>query len=603
MIKRNDIRNIAIIAHVDHGKTTLVDQLLRQSGVFRENELVEERVMDSNSLERERGITILAKNTSVQYNDVKINIIDTPGHADFGGEVERIMKMVDGVLLLVDAAEGPMPQTRFVLKKALHEGLQPVVVVNKIDRPDSRVEEVVDEVLDLFISLDADDDQLEFPVLYASARDGYAKSSLEDENKNMEPLFESIVTNISGPTGDDQDGLQLLISSIDYDKYTGRIGIGRVVRGRIKKGQSAARIEIDKKTTQVKIANLYTYKGLIRVDAEEATVGDIVAISGIENLNIGDTICSTDKVEPLESIEIDEPTISMNIMVNDSPFAGKEGKYVTSRHLKDRLERELLSNVAMRMQEVSSDCFKVLGRGELHISILIETMRREGYEFSVSRPEVIIKKTEDGLLEPVEKLYIEVPEVSVSSVIEKISQRKGEMLNMEPMGTDMMKLEFKIPARGIIGYRSEFLTDTKGYGVMHHIFDGYEPYKGEIKSRNRGSLIAHENGTAVAYGIFGAQERGKIFIEPGTEVYEGMVVGESSRLEDIVVNVCKKKQMTNVRSSGADDALKLVPPIKFSLEQSLEFITDDELVEVTPENIRLRKKVLNKTARQRSNRK
>lgn len=599
MIERKDVRNIAIIAHVDHGKTTLVDQLLKQSGVFRDNEVVQERVMDSNSLEKERGITILAKNTSIMYKDAKINIIDTPGHADFGGEVERIMKMVDGVLLVVDASEGPMPQTRFVLKKALQQGLKSIVVVNKIDRPEARPHEVIDEVLDLYISLDATDEQMEFPIIYASGKSGFAKDELEDESDNMGPLYESIMNNIPYPVGDEEDGLQLLISSIDYDKYTGRIGIGRVVRGTITKGQQASRIERDGRTSQVKIVNLYTYNGLNRVDDESATVGDIVAISGIEDLNIGDTISSSDKLEALESVQIDEPTLSMNFMVNDSPFAGKEGKYVTSRHLKDRLERELLSNVAMRLEEVSTDCFRVLGRGELHISILIETMRREGYEFAVSRPEVIMKKTEEGLIEPIERLYIEVPEESSSTVIDKVGQRKGEMQNMEPVG-DMMKLEFLIPARGLIGYRSEFMTDTKGYGVLHHLFEGFEKYKGEIKSRNRGSLIAHENGTSVAYGLFNAQERGKIFISTGVDVYEGMIVGESSRAEDIVVNVCKRKQMTNVRASGSDDTLKLVPPVKLSLEQSLEFIADDELVEITPKSIRLRKKILNKTKRGRS---
>lgn len=599
MVERKDIRNIAIIAHVDHGKTTLVDQLLRQSGVFRDNEALQERVMDSNSLEKERGITILAKNTSIMYKDAKINIIDTPGHADFGGEVERIMKMVDGVLLLVDAAEGPMPQTRFVLKKALQEGLKSIVVINKIDRPEARPEEVIDEVLDLYIALDASEDQMEFPIIYASAKNGFAKYELEQENINMAPLFESIMDNIPHPVGDDEGGLQLLISSIDYDKYTGRIGIGRIVRGSISKGQQAARVEADGRITQVKVVNLYSFSGLNRVECQTATVGEIVAVSGIENLNISDTICATDNIEPLASVEIDEPTISMNFMVNDSPFAGKEGKYVTSRHLKDRLERELLSNVAMKMEAVSTDCFRVLGRGELHISILIETMRREGYEFAVSRPEVIMKRTEEGLLEPIERLFIEVPEESASTVIDKVSQRKGEMQNMEPLGTDMMKLEFIIPARGLIGYRSEFLTDTKGYGVLHHLFEGYDKHKGEIKSRNRGSLIAHENGTSVAYGLYNAQERGKIFIHPGIDVYEGMVVGESSRGEDIVVNVCKKKQMTNVRASGTDDSLKLIPPVDLSLEQSLEFIADDELVEVTPKNIRLRKKQLNKTLRGR----
>lgn len=602
-MKRNDIRNVAIIAHVDHGKTTLVDQMLKQSGTFRSNEVVEERVMDSNSLERERGITILSKNTAINYKDVKINIIDTPGHADFGGEVERIMNMVDGVLLLVDASEGPMPQTRFVLQKALKTGLRPIVVINKIDKPSARINEVIDEVLDLFIELEANDDQLEFPIAYASAKNGFAKSNLEDESENMNPLFESILENIPAPEGDEKDGLQLLITSIDYDKYIGRIGIGKVTRGTINRGQSAVLVREEGKQVNVRISNLYTYEGLNRIECEEATVGEIIAITGIADLNIGETVCSPDKVEALDSVKIDDPTISMNIMVNDSPFAGKEGEYVTSRHLKDRLERELLSNVAMKMEELSADCFKILGRGELHISILIETMRREGYEFAVSRPEVIMKKTEEGLMEPIEILYIEVPEESMSAVIEKVSLRKGEMLNMEPTGTGIMKLQFRIPARGLIGYRSEFLTDTKGYGIFHHLFDGYDKYKGEIRARNRGSLVAFESGTAAGYGISSAQERGKMFISPSTEVYEGMIVGESSRLEDIAVNVCKKKQLTNMRASGSEDSLRLVPPIIFSLEQALEFIADDELVEVTPKSIRLRKKILDKNARAKAQKK
>ncbi len=598
-MKRNDIRNVAIIAHVDHGKTTLVDQMLKQSGTFRNNEVIEERVMDSNSLERERGITILSKNTAIHYKDVKINIIDTPGHADFGGEVERIMNMVDGVLLLVDSAEGPMPQTRFVLQKALQTGLRPIVVINKIDKPEARIEEVIDEVLDLFIELEADDEQLEFPVVYASGKSGFAKLNIDEESSNMDPLFDSIIENIPSPEGDENDGLQLLITSVDYDKYIGRIGVGKITRGTIHRGQGAVLVR-EEKHINVKISNLYTYEGLNRVECESATVGEIIAISGISDINIGETLCSIDKVDPLKSVKIDDPTISMNFMVNDSPFAGREGDFVTSRHLKDRLEKALLSNVAMKMEEISSDCFKILGRGELHISILIETMRREGYEFAVSRPEVIMKKTEEGLMEPIEILYIEVPEESSSAVIEKVSIRKGEMLNMEPTGTGIMKLQFRIPARGLIGYRSEFLTDTKGYGIFHHLFDGYDKYKGEIRARNRGSLIAFESGTAAGYGISGAQERGKMFIGPGTEVYEGMIVGESSRLEDIAVNVCKKKQLTNMRASGSEDALRLVPPIVFSLEQSLEFIADDELVEITPKSIRLRKKILDKNARQKA---
>ncbi|KAB3534382.1 translational GTPase TypA [Alkaliphilus pronyensis] len=602
-MERQDIRNIAIIAHVDHGKTTLVDQMLKQSGTFRSNEVVEERVMDSNALERERGITILSKNTSVSYEGVKINIIDTPGHADFGGEVERIMKMVDGVLLLVDAKEGPMPQTRFVLQKALKEGLKPIVVINKIDRPDGRPVEVEDEVLDLFITLEADDEQLEFPVVYASAKNGFAMLSIEEEGKDLRPLFDSILKSIPCPKGEPENGLQLLISNIDYDKYIGRIGIGKILRGTINKNQAAVLAKTKGEVANVKVSSLYNFQGLGRVDIESATVGEIIAIAGISDISIGDTLCSVDKVEPVPFVEIDEPTISMNFMVNDSPFAGREGSYVTSRHLKDRLEREMLSNVAMKMEEISADCFKILGRGELHLSILIETMRREGYEFAVSRPMVILKKSEAGTQEPFEHLFVEVPEENASAVIDKIGQRKGEMLDMLPTGTGIVKLQFRIPARGLIGYRSEFLTDTKGYGTFHHLFDGYDNYRGDIKVRTRGSLIAFENGTAVAYGIFNAQERGQMFITPGTEVYEGMIVGESSRLEDIVVNVCKKKQLTNIRSAGNDDSLRLVTPTVLSLEQSLEFIADDELVEITPKNIRIRKRILQKTARERSQRK
>jgi len=601
-MQRSELRNVAIIAHVDHGKTTLVDQMLKQSGTFRSNEAVVERVMDSNSLERERGITILSKNTSVSYGGVKINIVDTPGHADFGGEVERIMGMVDGVLLLVDAKEGPMPQTRFVLQKALKQGLQPIVVVNKIDRPDQRIEAVIDEVLDLFIALDADEDQLDFPVVYASAKNGIATLNLEEEGKDFQPLFESILTHIPCPEGEPEAGLQLLISNIDYDKYIGRIGIGKITRGSIKKGLSAVLAKPNDQQVNVKVSNLYHFQGLTRVELENASVGEIVAISGMADINIGDTLCDIEQVEPIPFTKIDDPTISMNFMVNDSPFAGREGSYVTSRHLKDRLDREMLSNVAMKMEEISADCYKVLGRGELHLSILIETMRREGYEFAVSRPEVILRRTEEGTLEPMEHLFVEAPEDAVSAVIEKLGQRKGEMLDMVPTGNGTIKLEFRIPARGLIGYRSEFLTDTRGYGTFHHLFDGYDQYRGEIRVRNRGSLVAFETGTAVAYGIYHAQERGTIFVEPGVEVYEGMVVGESSRLEDIAVNICKKKQLTNIRSSGADDALRLTPPTVFSLEQSLEFITDDELVEVTPKNIRIRKRILDKVARERAQR-
>lgn len=603
MIRRSDLRNVAIIAHVDHGKTTLVDQLLRQSGTFREHEVVDERVMDSNALEKERGITILAKNTSVTYKDVKINIIDTPGHADFGGEVERIMQMVDGVLLLVDASEGPMPQTRFVLQKALNQGLKPVVVINKIDRPEARPAEVIDEVLDLFIELGADDHQLEFPVVFASAKNGYATMTAEGKGSSMIPLFDTILKEIPCPVGDTESTLQMLVSNIDYDRYTGRIGIGKIARGSIKKNQMAVLASTEGKEYLVKISGLHTFQGLKRVETDEAMAGDLIAITGIENINIGDTLCDVQLVERLPFVTIDEPTISMNFMVNDSPYAGKDGQFVTSRHIKDRLEREMMSNVAMKLEPLSTESFKIMGRGELHISILIETMRREGYEFAVSRPEVIVKESPEGLLEPIEIMYVEVPEEHMSSVIEKVGQRKGEMLNMHPTGTGTMKLEFRIPARGLIGYRSEFLTDTKGYGVFHHLFDGYELHKGEIKNRLRGSLVAFESGTAVAYGIYGAQERGKIFIEPGMEVYEGMIVGESSRLEDIVVNVCRKKQMTNVRASGSDDALRLIPAMVLSLEQSMEFIGDDELVEITPKQIRIRKKILNKVQRERSQRK
>ena len=602
MQKRTDLRNIAIIAHVDHGKTTLVDQLLKQSGTFRLHEVVNERVMDSNDLERERGITILSKNTAIIYQDTKINIIDTPGHADFGGEVERIMQMVDGVLLVVDAAEGPMPQTRFVLQKALKQGLKPVVVVNKVDRPEERTTQVVDEVLDLFIELEANDHQLDFAVIYTSAKSGYAFLKMDDTKDDMTPLFETILKEIPCPAGDADEGLQMLISNIDYDRYIGRIGIGKVTRGTIEKNQIVTLAATSGNESNVKISNLYTFQGLKRVEANKALAGEIVAISGIENINIGDTICDVERVDPLPFVKIDEPTISMNFMVNDSPFAGKDGQFVTSRHIKERLQREMLSNVAMRMEDISTECFKIMGRGELHISILVETMRREGYEFAVSRPEVIFKESPEGLLEPIEILYVEVPEDYMSNVIDKVGQRKGELIHMSPSGTGTMKLEFRIPARGLIGYRSEFLTDTKGYGVFHHLFDRYEHFRGEIKNRQRGSLIAHETGTAVAYGIYSAQERGRIFIAPGLDVYEGMVVGESSRLEDIVVNVCRKKQMTNIRSSGADDALRLVPPIILSLEQSLEFIADDELVEVTPKAIRLRKKILNKVQRERSKR-
>ncbi len=598
MDTRNDLRNIAIIAHVDHGKTTLVDQLLRQSGIFRQNEAVAERVMDSNDLERERGITILSKNTAVMYQGTKINIVDTPGHADFGGEVERILMMVDGVLLLVDAFEGCMPQTRFVLKKALGLGKKPVVVVNKIDRPGARPEEVVDEVLDLFIELGANDDQLEFPVVYASGRDGYASLDPHTPGTDMVPLFEMILKEVPAPTGDLNGPAQVLFSNIDYDEYVGRIGIGRVERGSIQVNENMVLCHRDGTTRNVKISKLYQFEGLKRVEAQSAALGDIVAVSGLADLNIGETACDPACVEPLPFVKIDEPTVSMMFMVNNSPFAGREGKYVTSRNLRDRLFKEVETNVAMRVEETeSADTFKVSGRGELHLSILIEQMRRQNYEFQVSRPSVIYKEIDGKKCEPIELLMIEVPDSYVGAVMEKLGTRKAEMVNMGTRETGMTHLEFKIPARGLMGYRSEFLTDTNGNGIMNHVFDGYEPYKGDIVQRQQGSLIAHETGEATGYGLFAAQDRGKLFIGPGVEVYEGMIVGASPKNEDIVVNVCKKKHVTNTRAAGSDEALKLTPPTILSLEQSLEFIADDELVEVTPKSIRMRKQILSKELR------
>lgn len=598
MGERKDLRNVAIIAHVDHGKTTLVDQLLRQSGIFRENEAVAERVMDSNDLERERGITILSKNTAVMYNGTKINIVDTPGHADFGGEVERILMMVDGVLLLVDAFEGCMPQTRFVLKKALGLGKRPIVVLNKIDRPGARPEEVVDEVLDLFIELGADDDQLEFPVVYASARDGYASLDPHTPGTDMKPLFEAIVNEVSAPQGDPDGELQILFSNIDYDDYVGRIGIGRVERGSVKTGQSAVLCCRDGSTKNVKLTKLYQFEGLKRVECETASLGDIICVSGITDLNIGETVCSPDKIEPLPFVKIDEPTVSMMFMVNNSPFAGKDGKYVTSRNIRDRLFKEVETNVALRVEETdSADTFRVSGRGELHLSILIETMRRENYEFQVSRPNVIMKKIDGVQCEPIEFLIIEVPENYVGAVMEKLGSRKAELVNMGTRESGITHIEFKIPARGLMGYRSEFMTDTNGNGIMNHVFDGYEPYKGEIISRHTGSLIAHETGETTTYGLYAAQERGRLFVGPGTPVYEGMICGQSPKAEDLVVNVCKKKHITNTRASGSDDALKLTPHTVLSLEQCLEFIAEDELVEVTPHNIRMRKVILNKEQR------
>ena len=595
---RNDLRNVAIIAHVDHGKTTLVDQLLRQSGVFRANEAVADRVMDSNDLERERGITILSKNTAVMYDGVKINIVDTPGHADFGGEVERILMMVDGVLLLVDAFEGCMPQTRFVLKKALSLGKKPVVVLNKIDRPGARPAEVIDEILDLFIELGADDDQLDFPVVYASARDGYATLDPNVPGTDMKPLFDMILKEIPAPQGDLNGPTQVLFSNVDYDEYVGRIGIGRVERGTIKVGQMVTICGEDIPPKNARITKLYEFQGLKRVECEAASLGDLVAVSGMADLNIGQTACDPSAVEPLPFVKIDEPTVSMMFMVNNSPFAGQEGKYVTSRNLRDRLFKEVLTNVAMRVEETdSADTFKVSGRGELHLSILIEQMRRQNYEFQVSRPSVIYKTINGQRCEPIELLMIEVPQEYVGAVMEKLGTRKAEMINMDTRDTGTTHLEFRIPARGLMGYRSEFLTDTNGNGIMNHVFDAYEPYKGEIVQRTQGSLIAFEQGESTAYGLFYAQDRGRMFIGPGVPVYEGMIVGASPKAEDIVVNVCKKKHATNTRASGSDEALKLVPHSVLSLEQSLEFIADDELVEVTPKNIRMRKMILNREQR------
>ncbi|MEL5864537.1 translational GTPase TypA [Clostridium cochlearium] len=601
LFTRNDIRNIAIIAHVDHGKTTLVDAMLKESHVFRENEKVEERVMDSNDLERERGITILSKNTSVMYDGVKINIIDTPGHADFGGEVERVLKMVDSVLLVVDSYEGPMPQTKFVLKKALELDLKPIVVINKIDRPDERAEEVLDEVFDLFVELGASDEQLDFPVVYCSARSGIAKKQIEDESENMIPLFDTIIKNVKSPEGYIDKPFQMLITTIDSNEYVGRIGIGKVERGVVRRNQQAALMRKDGSIDNVKISKLYTYNGLNREEIEEAKIGDIVAVAGIDDINIGETLADAQNPEALPFVEIDEPTLTMNFMVNDSPFAGKEGEYLTSRHIRDRLLRELETNVSLRVEETDSpDCFKVSGRGELHLSVLIETMRREGYEFQVSKPNVIFKEENGKKLEPIEYLTIDVPEEYMGTVMEKLGPRKGEMVNMTSAQNGYSRLEFRIPARGLIGFRSEFMTDTRGNGIMNHIFDGYEPFKGEMPSKPRGSLVVFETGTAVTYGLYNAQERGELFIEPGTEVYQGMIAGEYSRAGDIEVNVCKKKHLTNTRSSGADDALKLTPITPMSLEECLEFIAEDELVEVTPVSIRMRKKILDPDKRKRA---
>ena len=600
MAERKNIKNIAIIAHVDHGKTTLVDEMLHQSGIFRDNEVVQERVMDSNDLEKERGITILSKNTSIHYKDTKINIVDTPGHADFGGEVERILTMVDGVLLLVDAFEGCMPQTRFVLKKALALKKTPLVVVNKVDREGARPEEVVDEVLDLFIELGADDDQIDFPVVYASARDGYSSLDPNVRSGDMRPLLDAILENIPSPSGDPEGPAQILFCSLEYDDYVGRIGVGRVQRGTIKHGNPYVLCRQDGTQENVRFSKIYQFEGLKRVECQEATFGDLVCVAGIPDLNIGETACDPDCIEPLPFVKIDEPTISMNFIVNDSPFAGREGKYVTSRNLRDRLFKEVETNVSMRVEETDSmDTFKVSGRGELHLSILIETMRRENYEFQVSRPQVIFKKdSKTGeTLEPMEIAIIEVPEEYVGSVMEKLCSRKGEIQNMDTRSTGMTHLEIKIPSRGLIGYRSEFLTDTNGNGLMNQLFSGYEPYKGEIQTRSRGSIVVHETGTTTGYGLWNTQDRGRLFVGPGVEVYEGMIVGECAKDEDIVCNVCKKKHVTNTRASGSDEALKLVPPTTLSLEQSMEFLADDELLEVTPQSIRLRKTILNKELR------
>ena len=589
---REDLRNIAIIAHVDHGKTTLVDEMLKQGGVYRENQVVEERVMDNNDLERERGITILAKNTSVYYDGIKMNIIDTPGHADFSGEVERILKMVNGVILLVDAAEGPMPQTRFVLQKALEMNHRVIVVVNKIDRADARLDEIPDEILDLLIELDANDEQLESPILFCSGRAGTASLSQYEEGKDLKVLFETIKDYIPAPEGDADGPMQMLVSSIDYNDYVGRIGIGRIERGCVKQNQEVMVSEYhnNHEPYKAKMVNLYQIDGLNRTAVDEAKVGDIICFSGIPEITIGDTIASPEDPAPLPFVKISEPTIEMTFSVNDSPFAGREGKFVTSRQLRDRLMRELLKDVSLRVTEgESTDSFNVAGRGEMHISILIETMRREGYEFSVGTPRVLYKEVDGVKCEPIERLIIDVPEESVGAVMDKIGQRKGEMVSMTPQG-GRMKLEYLIPARGLLGYRNEFLTDTKGEGILNSVFYEYQPYKGEISSRHTGSLVAFETGEAVGYGLFKVQDRGSLFITPGTKVYEGMVVGINPKAEDMNVNVCKKKQLTNTRASGSDDALKLVPPVQMSLEACLEFLAEDELLEVTPESLRIRKK-------------
>jgi len=604
--KRNDIRNVAIIAHVDHGKTTLVDELLKQSGTFRLNQVVQERVMDSNDLERERGITILSKNTSIHYKDTKINIIDTPGHADFGGEVERVLKMVNGVVLVIDAFEGPMPQTKFVLRNALALELPVIVCINKIDRPEARPDEVIDEVLDLFIELGANEKQLDCPFVYASAKNGTATLDSSEQGINMEPLFETILEFTPAPEGDEEGPLQVLISTIDYNDYIGRIGIGKVERGSIRVNQDTVIINKENpgESKRVKIIRiLRSLASLNRVEVTEARMGSIIAVTGVEGIHIGDTICNPENPEALPFVKISEPTIAMTFSVNNSPLAGQEGKFVTSRQVRERLMKELQTDVSLRVDETdATDSFKVSGRGELHLSILIETMRREGYEFQVSKPEVLFKKIDNSRYEPMEKVTIDVPEEFMGAVIEKLGSRKGEMINMSQSNGGYMRLEFSIPARGLIGYRSEFMTDTKGNGILNSIFDGYEPYKGEIPRRANGSLVSFESGEAVAYGLHGAQERGILFISPGTKVYAGMVVGQNPKAEDIDVNVCRKKQLTNTRASGSDDSMRLSPPKIMSLEEALEFIEDDELVEVTPQSIRIRKSILDKNLRYKSRR-
>lgn len=600
---REDLRNIAIIAHVDHGKTTLVDGMLRQSGTFRENQQVETRVMDSGDIEKERGITILAKNTSIRYKDVKINIIDTPGHADFSGEVERVLKMVNGVILLVDSVEGPMPQTRFVLEKALNLGHKIIIIVNKMDKPDARCSEVAEEVLELLLDLDATDEQLSSPILYCSGRDATATLDPDKKGKDLKPLFDTILTHMPAPEGEPNAPLQIMVSAIDYNDYVGRIGIGRIERGTVKSNQEVTVCDFNSGISPYKgkIANLYQIDGLKRTPIQEAKVGDIVCFSGIPNVTIGNTICSNDKIEPVKFVNIGEPTIEMYFSVNDGPFAGKEGKFLTSRHIKDRLEKELLKDVSLRVYATeSADTFKVCGRGEMHLSILIETMRREGYEFCVSPPKVIFKEVDGKKLEPIERLYLDVPTEDVGSVMERMGNRKGELITMTPSGS-RIKMEFKVPSRGLFGFKNELLTDTKGEGIMNQLFDGYAPYKGEIARRNTGSLIAFETGEANTYGLFNAQERGVLFITPQTKVYEGMVVGMCPKAEDLRVNVCKKKAVTNMRAAGSDEALKLVSPRVFSLEESIEFINADERLEVTPQNIRIRKAILSAAERMRQN--